>query len=131
MIEGIGEKEYTPADVVSAWLSFVVEKFTTQSPRWSSYFKEHLPEHREGDSYVVKVESQDRLDVLSQRKIVVQNFIRAKLDNRNFCYDYVVDESLVKKNEEIIKTSSERLDDLKKNNPDVAGMLKDGDFTQV
>ena len=131
LVEGIGEKEYSPADVVSAWLSFVVEKFTTQSPRWSSYFKEHLPEHREGDSYIVKVESQDRLDVLSQRKIVVQNFIRAKLDNKNFCYEYVVDESLVKKNEELIKTSSERLEDLKKNNPDVAGMLSDGDFTQV
>ena len=130
-VSGIGEKEYTPTDVVSAWLAFVVEKFTTQSPRWSSYFKEHLPEHKEGDSYVVRVESQDRLDVLSQKKIVVQNFIRVKLDNRNFHYDYVVDESLVKKNEETMKTASERLDDLRKNNPDVAGMLIDGDFTQV
>ena len=54
-----------------------------------------------------------------------------KLDNKNFTYDYVVDESLIKKNEEIAKTSSERLEDLKKNNPDVAGMISDSDFMQV
>ena len=127
----LGEKEYSLSDVVSAWLSFVVEKFRTDSPRWSSYFNSHLPELSANNSYIVKVENEEKLRLLSPKKEFVQNYIRVKLDNKNFTYDYVVDESLIKKNEEIAKTSSERLEDLKKNNPDVAGMISDSDFMQV
>ena len=68
---------------------------------------------------------------LAERKEVILNFVRTKLDNGSFNFNFVVDENLVEKNTEVAKTTSERLDELKKNNPEVAGMLSDGDFTQV
>ena len=125
-----GEKEYTNSDVLSAWMSFVAEK-CPEGTRWNSYFKNHLPEQKETDKYVVRVENENTQMRLSERKDVVENYVRSKLDNRNFSFSYVVDENLVEKNSEVVKTTSERLNDILKSNPDVAGLVNEGDFTQV
>ena len=129
-VANFGDRAYSPADVVKAWLQFVAEK-CPEGTRWNSYFKNHLPEQREADRYVVRVENDNTLMRLSERKGVIENYVRAKLDNKNFCFSYVVDENLVEKNSEIVKTTSERLEDMLKGNPNVAAIVNDGDFTQV
>ena len=125
-----GNKEFSSSDVTEAWLAFVAEKCPAGT-RWNSYFRNHIPEVDESGAYVLKVEDSAMQIRLAERKEVILNFVRTKLDNGSFNFNFVVDENLVEKNTEVAKTTSERLDELKKNNPEVAGMLSDGDFTQV
>ncbi|MBQ6277761.1 MAG: DNA polymerase III subunit gamma/tau [Bacteroidales bacterium] len=125
-----GNKEFSSSDVTEAWLAFVAEKCPAGT-RWNSYFRNHIPEVDESGAYVLKVEDSAMQIRLAERKEVILNFVRTKLDNGSFNFNFVVDEDLVEKNTEVAKTTSERLDELKKNNPEVAGMLSDGDFTQV
>ena len=125
-----GNKEFTSSDVTEAWLAFVAEKCPVGT-RWNSYFRNHIPEVGKSGSYELKVEDSAMQTRLMERKEVILNFVRTKLDNGSFNFNFVVDENLVEKNNEVAKTTSERLDELKKSNPEVAGMLSDGDFTQV
>ena len=125
-----GNKEFTSSDVTEAWLAFVAEKCPVGT-RWNSYFRNHIPEVGKYGSYELKVEDSAMQTRLMERKEVILNFVRTKLDNGSFNFNFVVDENLVEKNNEVAKTTSERLDELKKSNPEVAGMLSDGDFTQV
>ena len=125
-----GEKVYSPSDVKSAWLRFVDEK-CPEGTRWNSYFKSHLPEQRETDKYVVRVENEKTLMRLSEKKDVVENYVRDKLDNKNFTFVYEVDDSLVEKMDRVVKTLSEQFDDMLNTNPEVSKLVVDGDFSQV
>ena len=125
-----GNKEFSSSEVTEAWLAFVAEKCPAGT-RWNSYFRNHIPVVDESGAYVLKVEDSSMQKRLQERKDVILNFVRTKLDNGSFNFNFVVDENIVDKSNEVAKTASERLDELKKNNPEVAGMLSDGDFTQV
>ena len=128
--DNFGEKNYSPADVVTAWIEFADSKWIEGS-RWNSYFRNHLPVQKEGNMYEVHVENQSNFDMLTKGRVSTVNFIRSKLDNRSFDFNYIVDEALLAREKEVVKTQSEQIDDLKKNNPDVAGIIADGGFSQV
>jgi len=125
-----GNKEYDLQAVVSAWNDFVVEK-CPENTRWYSYLMNHSPEQNDSNQYEVKVENDVLQKNLMEKKHVIQNYIRKKIDNGSFEFSFVVDESLAAKNIVTVKSPSEQLSDIRKNNPDVAGLISDSDFSQA
>ncbi len=131
-LDNFGEKPYEHADVISAWLAFVAET-CPEGTRWNSYFKNHLPEKVGENIYNVRVEDEklcNRLSELNSKNKII-GYVRAKLDNRFFNFNYVVDEGLIERESKQVKTKSEQLEELKKTNPDVAGVIADGGFIQA
>ncbi len=128
--EQFGEKPYEPADVVVAWKDFASKKWE-KDPRWYNYFNDHLPEYKDVDKYIVRVEDVKKQQGFLRGKQMMLDFIRKFLDNRNFDFEYIVDESLIITENQIVKTQSEMLEDIKNSNPSVNGIIIDGDFSQV